>query len=65
MTEDETSYTGNELPSSYTFTYRFADAKPYLNLQRVEELPADLSISVPDLGSFTIPLGWLNFHLRI
>lgn len=61
VTEDETSYTGNELPSSYTFTYRFADAKPYLNLQRVEELPADLSISVPDLGSFTIPPRLVEF----
>lgn len=61
VTEDDTSYTGNELPSSYTFNYRFADAKPYLNLQRVEELPSDLTISIPDLSSFTIPPRLVEF----
>ena len=61
VTEDETSYNSNELPTSYSFTYRFADAKPYLNLQRVEELPTDLSISVPDLGSFSIPPRLVEF----
>lgn len=61
VTEDETSYTGNELPSSYTFSYRYSDAKPYLNLARVEELPADLTISIPDLGSFTIPPRLVEF----
>lgn len=61
VTDDDTSYTGNELPSSYTFNYRFADSKPYLNLQRVEELPADLTISIPDLGSFTIPPRLVEF----
>ena len=61
VTEDETAYTGSELPSNYTFNYRYADAKPYLNLQRVEELPSDLSISIPDLGSFTIPPRLVEF----
>ncbi len=61
VTEDDTSYTAGELPSSYTFNYRFADAKPYLNLQRVEELPSELSISIPDLSSFTIPPRLVEF----
>ncbi|MBM6865897.1 hypothetical protein H6A66_12045 [Bacteroides caecigallinarum] len=61
VTEDDTSYTAGELPSSYTFNYRFADAKPFLNLQRVEELPTDLSISIPDLSSFTIPPRLVEF----
>ena len=61
VTEDDTSYTAGELPSSYTFNYRFADAKPYLNLQRVEELPSDLTISIPDLSSFTIPPRLVEF----
>lgn len=59
--EDEASYICNELPSSYTFSYRYADAKPYLNLSRVEELPSDLSIDIPDLGSFTIPPRLVEF----
>ena len=53
--EDNTSYTNKELPSSYTFTYRYADARPLLNLQRTDSLPDNLDIHIPDLNSFTIP----------
>lgn len=43
------------LPSYYTFTYKFADARPLLNLPRTD-VPADmLNIQIPDVGSFTIP----------
>lgn len=55
VTEDNTSYTDKELPSSYTFTYKYADARPYLNLLRTDQLPDELNIYVPDLGSFSIP----------
>ena len=55
VTEDNTSYTDKELPSSYTFTYKYADARPYLNLLRTDQLPDELDIDIPDLGSFSIP----------
>ena len=61
VTEDSTSYVSNQLPTSYEFTYKYADAKPYLNLKRTEELPTDLDIQVPDLGSFTIPPRLVEF----
>lgn len=61
VTEDSTSYVSNQLPTSYEFTYKYADAKPYLNLKRPEELPTDLDIQVPDLGSFTIPPRLVEF----
>ena len=43
------------LPTGYTFTYKFAEARPLLNLPRTE-VPANmLNIQVPDLGSFSTP----------
>ncbi len=55
VTESNVEYAARELPGSYTFTYKYADAKPLLNLPRTD-IPADvLHISVPDIGSFTVP----------
>lgn len=54
--ESDVAYKSSDLPSSYTFTYCFADISPYLNLIRNEdELPANISIPVPDAPNFTIP----------
>lgn len=53
----ESTVTGNlrELPTNYTFTYKYADARPLLNLPRTD-VPADmLDITVPEVGNFTIP----------
>ena len=53
----ESNVTGNlrELPTSYTFTYKYADARPLLNLPRTD-VPADmLDITIPEVGNFTIP----------
>ena len=56
LKESEVAYRSSDLPSSYTFTYRFADINPYLNLIRDEgTLPSNISISVPDSANFTIP----------
>lgn len=53
--ESEVSCQEKELPSSYTFTYKYADARPYLNLKRTEQAePHKLDIKIPDIGSFTI-----------
>ena len=55
VTESEVSWQEKELPSSYTFTYKYADARPYLNLKRTEQAePHKLDIKIPDIGSFTI-----------
>lgn len=42
-------------PTSYSFSFKLADARPLLNVQR-EDVPAQmLNIVVPDLGNFTLP----------
>lgn len=61
VTEDDTTYTDKELPSEYKFTYKYADARPYLNLPRADRLPDELEIYVPELGSFTIPPRLVEF----
>lgn len=55
VTESDVSWQTKDLPSSYTFTYKYADARPYLNIARSEDAaPAMLDIKIPDVGSFTI-----------
>lgn len=50
VTESDATYTSNDLPSSYTFTYRLSEISRYLNLIRNEkELPDNLT--VPNLSS--------------
>ena len=53
----ESSVTGNlrELPSNYTFTYRYADARPLLNLPRTDVPVEMLHIEIPEVGNFTLP----------
>lgn len=53
--ESDVSYEAKELPSNYSFTYRYSDARPYLNLSRVREGSfRKMDIHLPDLGNFTI-----------
>ena len=54
VTDSDAAYQVRELPSSFSFTYKYADARPYLNLPRAEMPPEMLDIKVPDVGSFTI-----------
>lgn len=55
VTESDVSWQTKDLPSSYTFTYKYADARPYLNITRSEDAaPAMLDIKIPNVGSFTI-----------
>lgn len=55
VTESDVSWQTKDLPSSYTFTYKYADARPYLNITRSEDAaPAMLDINIPDVGSFTV-----------
>lgn len=62
VSEDNTSYKSSDLPSSYTFTFQFAELSAYLNLQRNEEdIPSE--IVVPDLSSpdFILPPRLIEF----
>ena len=52
--DSNVTYTDRDLPSNYTFTYKYADARPFLNIPRANP-SGDLIITVPDVGSFTVP----------
>lgn len=54
VTESDVNYSAKELPSQFTFTFRYSDATPYLNLPRTDTPLGMLSIKIPDLGSFTL-----------
>lgn len=55
VTESDVNYEAKELPSDYTFTYKYSDARPYLNISRSEVGSfKQLDIQLPDLGNFTI-----------
>jgi hypothetical protein len=56
VSDSSVSFVDRELPSSYSFTFRYADALPFLNLPRSNAPPgSDLHIVIPDLGSFSLP----------
>jgi hypothetical protein len=55
VTESDVKYDEGSLPSSYSFTYKYASATALLNITRPAALPTDLVITVPDFGSFTLP----------
>lgn len=54
VTESDVTWQTKELPSAFSFTYRYADARPYLNLSRVDRPLGDLHIKIPEIGDFTI-----------
>lgn len=55
VTDSDVNYEAKELPSNYTFTYKYSDARPYLNISRSEVGSfKQLDIQLPDLGNFTI-----------
>lgn len=53
----ESNVSGNlrETPANYTFTYKYADAQPLLNLPRTDVPATMLDIVIPDVGNFTVP----------
>ena len=62
VSEDNATYKSADLPSSYTFTFQFAELSAYLNLQRNEEdIPSQ--IVVPDLSQpdFILPPRLIEF----
>ena len=55
VVESNVSAKVRKAPANYTFVFKFADARPLLNLPRTD-VPAEmLNVTVPEVGSFTIP----------
>ena len=54
VTGSDVTWKTRDLPSSYTFTYRYADTRPWLNIPRTQQPAATLNIKIPDVGSFTV-----------
>ena len=54
VTDSDVVYQVRELPSSFSFTYKYADARPFLNLPRTQIPEKMLDIKIPDVESFTI-----------
>lgn len=61
LTDDTTTYTMDNMPAEFDFTFRYASAKPYLNIPRVEVPAAVMDITAPDMQSFTIPPRLVEF----
>ncbi|MDR1980360.1 MAG: hypothetical protein LBQ39_01910 [Tannerellaceae bacterium] len=55
VTENDASISTNDTPGDYTFTYHYAEDRPFLNLPRVEPLPATLTIPAPTGELFFLP----------
>lgn len=61
VVESSAEYVDKTNPNEYTFTYRYTDTRSYLSLSRVTTLPDNITIKVPDLGSFTVPPRLIEF----
>ncbi len=56
VTDSDVKYVSSDLPSAYSFSYKFADKTRYLNLIRNEsELPANLVVPNLDAPDFIFP----------
>lgn len=55
VVESDVTYDSKDLPSSYTFTFQYATAKPFLNLTRSDTLPSEIVLAAPGVESFTLP----------
>lgn len=56
VTDSDVKYASSDLPSAYSFSYKFADKTKYLNLIRNEsELPTNLVVPNLDAPDFTFP----------
>ena len=62
VTDSEASYEAKELPSNFEFTFKYADARPFLNLRRSAVPAKMMDIKVPELGSFTIAPRLVEFQ---
>jgi hypothetical protein len=66
VTESDVNYEAKELPSDYTFTYKYSDARPYLNLTRSDVSNfKQMDIHLPEIGNFTIAPRLVEFPRQL
>lgn len=64
--ESDVNYEAKELPSDYTFTYKYSDARPYLNLTRSDISNfKQMDIHLPEVGNFTIAPRLVEFPRQL
>lgn len=64
--ESDVNYEAKELPSDYTFTYKYSDARPYLNLTRSDVSNfRQMDIHLPEIGNFTIAPRLVEFPRQL
>lgn len=66
VVESDVNYEAKELPSNYTFTYKYSDARPYLNLTRSDASNfKQMDIHLPEIGNFTIAPRLVEFPRQL
>lgn len=66
VTESDVNYEAKELPSNYTFTYKYSDARPYLNRTRSDASDfKQMDIHLPEIGNFTIAPRLVEFPRQL
>ena len=55
FTDSDGSRSSQDIPSSYKFTYQFAEDSALLDLERRDDLPSDLQLTAPDGELFYLP----------
>lgn len=66
VTESDVNYEAKELPSNYTFTYKYSDARTYLNLTRSDASDfKQMDIHLPEIGNFTIAPRLVEFPRQL
>ena len=66
VVESDVNYEAKELPSNYTFTYKYSDARPYLNLTRSDASDfKEMDIHLPEIGNFTIAPRLVEFPRQL
>jgi hypothetical protein len=66
VTDSDVNYEAKELPSDYTFTYKYSDARPYLNLTRSDASDfKQMDIHLPEIGNFTIAPRLVEFPRQL
>lgn len=64
--ESDVNYEEKELPSDYNFTYKYSDARPYLNLTRSDVSNfKQMDIHLPEIGNFTIAPRLVEFPRQL
>jgi len=64
VTESDAGISTSDIPGDYTFTYKYANETPYLNLTRIK-LPTNLSVPAPNVDDlFFLPPRLAEFPKR-